>query len=198
MKLPSPQSAFSLVETLVAISILLLVMVGPMTISSSAAKSTSFSSEQVTAFFLAQEGAELVQKARDDLQLTYFAGINPDAWTDFTRTAAGGLYRLCYKDINPNGCSMTINTDSTGTLSNSVDCSTPGNCSLYLNSGTVRSKYTHSSAGNVLTPFTRRITLENINANEVKIVSRVTWRTGSLRAEQKAEVETRLFNTYGN
>lgn len=198
MRIHTTQSAFSLVETLVAISILLLVMVGPMTISSSAAKSTSFSSEQVTAFFLAQEGAELVQKARDDLQLTYFAGVNPDAWADFTRTAAGGLYRLCYTNINPNGCDITINTDSTGTISSPVDCSTLTNCNLYFGNSSARSRYDHANSTNTITPFTRRIYLENVNANEVKVISRVTWRTGSLRSEQKAEVETRLFNTYGN
>lgn len=68
----SKQSGFSLVETLVAITILLVVIIGPMTISSSAAKSTSFASEQVTAFFLAQEGAELIEKARNDLLLEHF------------------------------------------------------------------------------------------------------------------------------
>ena len=56
--LQDKQKGFSLVETLVAISILLIVIVGPMTISMSTAKSSSFASEQVQAFFLAQEGLE--------------------------------------------------------------------------------------------------------------------------------------------
>jgi prepilin-type N-terminal cleavage/methylation domain-containing protein len=202
MKLPHTQSGFSLVETLVAITILLLVMVGPMTISSSAAKSTSFSSEQVTAFFLAQEGAELVQKARDDLQLPYFAvpSTNPDPWADFTRTTIGGLYRSCFTNINANGCGLSINTDTAGTIINPINCTTLSLCKMYLNitAGSIRSRYIHSSANAAITPFTRRIYLSNINANEVRVVSRVTWRTGSLKTEQTAEVETRLFNTYGN
>lgn len=49
-------------ETLVAITILLIVVVGPMKIIISASNSTSFSGEQVVAFFLAQEGAEIAQK----------------------------------------------------------------------------------------------------------------------------------------
>jgi prepilin-type N-terminal cleavage/methylation domain-containing protein len=52
------QSGFSLVETLVAISLLLIMIVGPMAISAKTAKSTSFASEQVQAFFLAQEGLD--------------------------------------------------------------------------------------------------------------------------------------------
>jgi len=66
------QAGFSLVETLVSISILLLVIVGPMTITSRTAKSATFASEQVQAFFLAQEGVELAQKARSDLVLRKF------------------------------------------------------------------------------------------------------------------------------
>ena len=83
------QSGFSLVETLVAISILLIVIVGPMTISMQSAKSSSFASEQVQAFFLAQEGLELAEKARDDLLLRseLFDGNPPSylSWGTFLR-----------------------------------------------------------------------------------------------------------------
>jgi prepilin-type N-terminal cleavage/methylation domain-containing protein len=191
---------FSLVETLVAITILLIVITGPLAISSSSAKSSSFSSEQVAAFFLAQEGVELVEKARDDLLITYFDGSRPTPWADFTKTAAGGVYRNCYTTINSAGCDFTIKTDAAGTL-NLVNCATAGNCLLYVDtaSGNVRSRYTHSTSGSTIsTPFTRTINLELINANEVKITSKVTWRTGALKAQQEVFVESRVFNVYGH
>lgn len=195
------QSGFSLVETLVAITLLLLVIVGPMTIVSTAAKSTSFSSEQVTAFFLAQEGAELIQKARDDLQLVNYGQTGWAAFKDID-----GIYSICFdsdndndSDNNDRGCGITIRTDGTGTLTTPVNCTTLTNCNLYLNtSGTIRSRFLHDSTNATLTPYTRRIFLQNINANEVKVVSRVTWKSGGIKAEQQVEVETRLFNTYGN
>jgi type II secretory pathway pseudopilin PulG len=187
----STQAGFSLVETLVAITLLLLVIVGPMTITSSAARSTSFSSEQVTAFFLAQEGSELIQKARDDLQLQSYGQTG---WNSFTNTS--GTYSACY---NAAGCGVTIRTDATGTLISPLSCSPLSNCNLYLNtSGTIRSRFTHTASGATITPYTRRIFLQNVNANEVKVVSRVTWKNGGIKAEQLVEVETRLFNTYGN
>jgi Tfp pilus assembly protein PilV len=190
----SKQSGFSLVETLVAITLLLLVIVGPMTIVSSSARSTSFSSEQVTAFFLAQEGAELMQKARDDMQL---ANYGQTGWTNFTDTGSGGAYRLCYANINSAGCGVTIRTDNTGTLTAPVSCATLSNCNLYLNtSGNIRSRFTHTATNATITPYTRRIFLQNVNANEVKVVSRVTWKNGGIKAEQQVEVETRLFNTF--
>lgn len=205
------QSGFSLVETLVAITILLIVIVGPMTIVSSAARSTSFASEQVTAFFLAQEGAELVEKVRNDLLLEYFAdsnpdpniftSANPDPWADFTRTSAGGFFQTCYKNVNQNGCAFYIGP--TGTLSTPVSCSTLSNCSVYLDNTTadLRSRYIHSTnppSWLQPTQFTRQIILEQVpgNPNEVKVTSKVTWRSGSVREDQVVNVETRLFNLY--
>lgn len=198
MKYHTAQSGFSLIETLVAISILLLVMIGPMTISSSAARSTSFSSEQVTAFFLAQEGAELAQKIRDDLILTHtlFKGTNPSPWADFTTINA--TYQNCYNASR--GCGFTINAVQTGTV-NIINCgSSQTACALYLDTTTnnLRSKFTHTVGTNKSTPFTRKIYFTRVNANEVKVISRVTWRSGNLRQEQKVEVETQLFNVYGN
>lgn len=142
----STQGGFSLVETLVAITLLLLVIVGPMTIVSSSARSTSFSSEQVTAFFLAQEGAELVQKARDDLQLQNYGQTG---WNTFTNTS--GTYSACY---TTSGCGLTIRTDSTGTLNTPVSCSTLANCNLSLQTtGTARSRFVHPTLGELLLPI---------------------------------------------
>lgn len=196
------QSGFSLVETLVAITILLIVIAGPLAISSSASKSSSFSSEQVVAFFLAQEGLELAQKARNDLLIPYFPPLstNPDPWADFTRTSGAGLYQNCYKSQNASGCDLTINSDGTGTIT-VTNCATTGACLLSLDkvTGNKRSRFNHDSgnANNVATPFTRTITFETVSANEVKIESKVTWRTGSIRTGQEVVAETRLFNIYG-
>ena len=195
MKKNSTQSGFSLVETLVAVTILLIVIVGPMKISSQAAKSSSFSSEQVTAFFLAQEGIELIEKGRDDLLLQNFAGSMAAPWGEFTKVTGAGPYRLCY---NATGCGLTINQDSKGTLSTAKDCATLTNCLLYRDSTGPRSSFTHTVTA-IPTLYTRVITMVKIGAgDEVKVTSTVTWRTGSLKNSQTVSVETRLFNVYGN
>jgi prepilin-type N-terminal cleavage/methylation domain-containing protein len=206
MKYITKQSGFSLVETLVAITILLIVIVGPMTIVSSAARSTSFASEQVTAFFLAQEGAELVEKARNDLLLEYFANANPgnDPWADFTNITTTGFFRRCYRNpstnpiTNPNGCAFDVSP--VGKLNPPISCNTIADCNLFLNTSTSvsRSRYSLNRTGNASTQFTRQIILERSAAypNEVKVTSRVTWRSGSVREDQVVNVETRLFNLY--
>ncbi len=183
------QAGFSLVETLVAISILLIVIVGPMTISTRAAKSSSFATEQIQAFFLAQEGIELVEKARNDLLLANLT----NGWTNFTDNS-GGIYEDCYDGP---GCGLEW-SGVDGTIAPAVPCS-PNACRIYRSDDDLnlnRSRFTHDDdLSNTATPFTRKIFLE-ADAGEVWVRSVVTWRTGSLIEEQRVEVDTYLYDLY--
>lgn len=203
------QSGFSLVETLVAISLLLIIIIGPMAISAKTAKSTSFASEQVQAFFLAQEGLEMAQKARDDLKLRMFLSTSSDdhlsdPWASFINTNASGLYDECFLSTGC-GLSWDPSTAGAGKLATPIkNCSNISNCRLYINSNDVRPKFTHNptsvvsglTTDNSITPFTRRITFSTTaSSREIKVRSEVTWRTGSIVADQKVVLDTYLFNT---
>lgn len=190
MKFKKTDSGFSLVEMLVAISILLLVIVGPMTVTSRTAKSSSFATEQVQAFFLAQEGLELAQKVRDDLLLNHFSTA-ASPWSTFTNTS--GTYQNCHLGT---GCGLEWHNSTAGVLATIQNCSTVANCLLYRKSTPTRSMFTHTSTGNQVTPYTRRVYFTNTGSNAVRVRSVVTWRTGSLVAEQQVEVETYLYNIY--
>jgi len=211
MKYPNPnQAGFSLVETLVAITILLIIIVGPMKISSSTAKSTSFASEQIVASFLAQEGAELAQKTRDELLLLNFNNYNPqNGWESFSfdtfagTTAQSKAYRFCYDE---KGCSLELDPDPAKRVivSNQACDNMDKKCALYFNdSPGTRARYTYDSKSSSNedydpTPYTREIFLEKTNPDEVRVISRVTWSSGNQRAIQTAEVETYLYNVYGS
>ena len=54
------QQGFTLIETFIAISILLLAITGPLTLVSNSISDASYAANQITAFYLAQEGLELV------------------------------------------------------------------------------------------------------------------------------------------
>jgi len=196
------QSGFSLVETLVAITILLIVITGPLSISSQAAKSTSFSSEQVVAFFLAQEGLEIAQKGRDDLILRNFlVSTSPNylasPWTNqFINQTSSGKFRHCF---HTTGCPLEIVTNTTGEVKTPTsNCSTIANCRLHYNESGDRSRYTHTAAvGNPPTPYTRVIRFLPVSgADQIRVTSEVTWRTGSLRQAQRVVVESYLFKVY--
>ncbi len=194
------QSGFSLVEVLVAITILLLVIVGPMQIISRSINSTSFATEQVNAWFLAQEGLELAQKGRDGLVLGDFkdvlsggAGVEPAPFTTFETR-----YANCF---DASGCGLEMGNSDTAPIT-VVSCGVIANCRLHLTSSsdTDRASYQHNGTGNTISPYSRVIKMERTpasgNVREIKVTSTVTWRTGSLIASQQVEAVTFLFNVY--
>lgn len=196
------QQGFSLVETLVAITILLLVVVGPMQILKQSADSTRYASEQTIAYYLAQEGIELVEKQRDDLLLSYFRGeFGLAGWSNSTpmdAMDAGGSNNPLRRCFTSSGCGLYMQNDGTlGSVGQS--CWTNGvNCQLY-EGGTGGAWYTYTNTG-ALSPFIRRISIEAIpdgtNPEEFKVTSRVQWRTGSFIAGQQVELVTYLENIY--
>ncbi len=194
----TPQSGFSLVETLVAITILLIVIVGPMTITSQTSRSSNFASEQVTAFFLAQEGIELVEKMRNDQQINHFlptthAAYDAQPWTLGFANVLSNVSG-CYAST---GCGLYI-TDSDEGVVSIVNCDPTTQCLLRENTNpNARSQFVHGGGGTG-TKFTRVVKLTRENMNEVKVVSQVTWFSGNLRTSQDVTIETRLFNVYGN
>ncbi|MFM2423753.1 MAG: hypothetical protein RLZZ70_140 [Candidatus Parcubacteria bacterium] len=195
-------SGFSLVEVLVAITILLLVTVGPLRIMTQVNKSNSFSTDQTTAFFLAQEGLELLQSGRDNLVLgdlrDSFVGetTQPNPWTEFTSIfdsciTGGGANKRCGLAAAANGTGYTV-----------TDCGTTiGNCLLYTTSNQNNRRLTHTAAGNTMTPYTRSLQIAIIPGSGGRpqgavATSTVTWRSGDFADEQKVELVTYLTNVY--
>jgi prepilin-type N-terminal cleavage/methylation domain-containing protein len=192
---PRSQSGFSLVEVLVSITILLLVIVGPMQIIARSISSTNFATEQINAWFLAQEGLELAQKGRDDLVLQNFKfQINPPG-EDEPMNKFLADYADCF---TADGCGLNIGDGIT--FEDPEPCGTISNCRLYLYNDPQRSSYRHDFNVNNVTPFTRVIKMEETSASgkvrEILVTSTVTWRTGSLISSQRVEAVTYLFNVY--
>lgn len=69
------KTGFTLIETLVAISILLIALTGPLTIAAKGLNTAYYARDQITAFYLAQEGIEYLRNIRDGEAL--FAESNP-------------------------------------------------------------------------------------------------------------------------
>lgn len=71
---------FTILETLVAISILVLALTAPLAIVAQALRSSYYARDQVTAYYLAQEAIEFLRNKRDNAGLQ--ASANADTWTD--------------------------------------------------------------------------------------------------------------------
>jgi Tfp pilus assembly protein PilV len=71
---------YSLVEVLVAVSILMLSIVGPLTIAMKSLQSAQYARQQNTAFFLAQEGITIINTVRNNAALAVYTGATNDSW----------------------------------------------------------------------------------------------------------------------
>ncbi len=177
------QMGYSLVEVLVAISILLIVVTGPLTILTTTARSTNFASEQVAAFFLAQEGLELIQKIRDDLFLEHFNGTRADPWNDFKDAITACISGPCRVQLADSG-EVTVGAATTPVV----------RTLQYAGSG--RARIRHDATASVMAPtYSRRITVTD-GGDGVLVRSEVTWVSGSVAATQRLQVDTYLYNSY--
>ena len=175
--LPQTQSGYSLVEVLVAISVLLIALVGPLTIAYQGLKSANLAKNVNTAFFLAQEGIELVQLGRENAGLERYSNTGSTHWTG-DDSIPGGLCAV--------GDPCGIDSD-TVTLE---ACSTLG-CELYWHDTGV-GRFRHESSGGEDTNFVREITLTPAG-DYLLVESMVTWGNTS---DEQVTLQTYLFNIY--
>lgn len=172
------QAGYSLVEVMVAIMVLMIAIVGPMTVASKGLKNARLAKEQTTAFFLAQEGLEMVTKFRNDLALSVYQ--DPvDTWDTFQDVFADGN---CTED---NPCGVDI-TEYPG-----IFLCADRTCDLYhVDSGP--SRYVHDTSGEP-TPYSRHI-LTTVSGAQIKVVSTVAWGEAS---DQQVTLTAYLYNIYG-
>ncbi len=150
--------AFTIVETLVAVAVLMIAVAGPLTIANKGLKSALIARNEVIASYLAQDALEVAKFIRDNDYLQ-------DS-TSWLLGDAGNIKQCtssskCTIDVNPSSLAITVGTS--------------GSDLLFL---TGEGKYTHSaSVPNTQTIFHRQLWLEtaDVNGPEYEIVVNVSW-----------------------
>lgn len=95
---PEHKKGFTIVETLVAITILLLAITGTMTTAQKGLQSAHYANDQMVAVFLAQEAIESIRQYRDTKTLQAYhnqGGQNPidtEDWMPNVDCAQGCIY----------------------------------------------------------------------------------------------------------
>jgi prepilin-type N-terminal cleavage/methylation domain-containing protein len=155
--------AFTLVETLVAISILSLVTTATLTAVQSALKDASMTKDKIAAFYLAQEGMEFIKNIRDENTLQILNGSSID-WLAGMSGAAGDpcfFGKVCRIDSPAKTityCGMTLN-------------SCPN-----LNQNSISKVYSYTTgAGWTTSNFKREIQFQLVTPDEVIVLMTVSW-----------------------
>ncbi len=194
MKHLSYKKGFTLIETMVAISILMLGITGPLMLVASSLRNALFARDNITAYYLAQEGIEFVRYVRDDNYILRRDGDTGRDWLeglDLCATANGCAIDTVQWFLNGYGDPLPIEACNVG-------CTTP---QMYITSaGSISAGYyTYDSTGNSAAKYRRAITIEPVGTseNEVEVVSTITWTDGAL-GTKTFSVSEHLFNIYQN
>lgn len=170
---------FTLIETMVAISLLLLAVIEPMTLTAQSLMSAYYARDQMTASNLAQEAIEAVRAARD-ANILFIATCNPKV-------------QNCSRDVfegiphDPSDA-FTVDTTTDGSIR-----SCGGVCPALQTNGTLYG-YTSPRGGLTGGTITDTTFVRTVHAcyiqlgggcagtpvtDEVRLRVDVTWRTGS-------------------
>ena len=185
---------FSLIETMIAVSILMIAIAGPLSLVQAGLFSSIHQRNQVTATYLAQEAIEYIKNVRDsNSYLKYsFPGT---AWTDWLKNPDGGatLDAIC---ASPKGC--TVDPHGTIDLSKhfkTVDVAVPIMQNT-VNGSTLIYNY-KSSSDSVQTTYTRVVTIAppvvgGSTSKEVVVTVKMSWNDGAI--PRTYTVSTNLLN----
>jgi Tfp pilus assembly protein PilV len=168
---------FTLIETFIAVTILMVAVVGPITIAQRSLSSAKFSRDRVIAYYLAQDAIEYVRSVRDD---AYRQG---QPWS------TGFLTRLtnCYAANTTSPATKWCTFDSQYAYdfpSNVLTCASEATCPTMNLSSSGVYNYQALSGTNVTTPFRRSINIRQASSNngvkELIVEVRVHWESGLL------------------
>ena len=193
-KVNKSNKGFTLVETLVAISIFTVSILGLMSVLTQSIANITYAKEKLTASYLAQEGIEYIRNMRDTFVL-YDAKDSQTGWNNFNTKIVPLANTLC---ASANGCYFDDQkTDYTNHLqsayiNNLMITACASSCpNLLYDSAT--GKYGYLMTGSTVNSgLTRQIKVTQISADEIQILSAVYWKQGS--GSYNVSFSEHLFN----
>lgn len=169
--------AFTLVETLVAVSIFSVSVLALMVVLSNSIIATSYAKKKIIAAYLAQEGIEYLRNMRDTYVL--YQTSTSDGWSDFKTKIVpcdGAETNGCYFD------DQTLDFfNPTRPITDIIITECATETCPYLLHDPVGGRYNYLTGAE--TDFSRKIIITNISEDEIEIVSTVSWLQGSGKYE---------------
>lgn len=160
------KGGFTLVETLVAISILLVAVAAPVSLIGDSVHRIYYAKDEAVAVNLAQEGIEIVRQVRDTNMLNNAAGgwlTNLSNGT-YTTDPGGALINSGQLQGNQSFTAMTLCGASCAPQPIYYDATT--------------GLYRQGAGFSTRTQFSRIVTISGAAADERQVTSTVRWQTG--------------------
>ncbi len=163
---------FTIVETLVAVAILMISIAGPLVVATKGLMAALVSKDQMIASYLAQDTMETIKNIRDNNLATSPTPLPWDTDLGYSNglgQCSGNTGKLC--DIN------SIDGNSW------YGCAANDPCIIYYNNST---GYTHDAGSATKTIFTRHYYFENITYTppssdpEVRVHVLIDWNEGTV------------------
>ena len=179
----SKMCGFTLIETLVAITVLTVAISAPLSLASQSLSTAYTARDQVTAFHLAQEAVEAVRAQRDHNILDNLKNGSNTDWLD------GLIVEAIGDPVKP------FMVDSLSPVKNFIECTSdnPISCTNLLFDDTT-GFYGHTNG--VQSRFKRYVTITEIpgtSLEEARIRSTVEWSSGVTNT-RKVVVEENIYN----
>lgn len=180
-------NGFTLLETLVAISILVTAIVGPLALAAQTIRSQQVSKDNLVAANLAQEGIELIRNYRSNNVLRLRKELRDDGSGTLAERWMDGMGE-CF---NASGCGVDVLYVDSPAL---PSCSNVllNNCALYFDSS-LNLNIHEPCADCPQTAFRRVVRVENIVPDqEVRVRVTISW--SGILGDRVFEATTHLLN----
>ena len=161
---------FTVVESLVATAILSLSILASFAAVRNGIQSSTIAKDQITAFYLAQEGVEYIKNIRDENALFSLNEISNN------RPPRSWLYGLSDAGADPCYFGRTCRIDSFVGRAGIQPCSGGFSTCPDLRQDTATKLFGYNGAWPA-TSFKREIQLVQVSSTEISIIMSMTWRT---------------------
>ena len=183
----SHKRGFTFIETLVAITVLLIAVVAPMSLAQDGILAARLAQDQIVAFYLGQEGVELVKNLRDNNRLNN-APLGQLSGAELSNCLVNDP-----EDENEAGCIVDVTRVNAGQFY-TERCA--GECPFIRLSDTAPHIYTYQTTGTTETKYNREVKVwyPTADINEAVVESEVTWLFGKGNVVKTYKVRDYLYN----
>lgn len=186
-------AGFTLVETLVAVIILVLAILGPMSIAITGIQNALFANERITATYLAQEAIESFVKLRNENALDVLYGGGTSSWWWYEEPGNSNPIHHCKID----SCDYdVVNRDY-------IHCSGPTTCTLDFDEDADDGYYYLYGSGLSSSLYTREIEVGGHDIDSdgdydaAEITVTVTWSPSLFSGSDRSVILTTwLYDQY--